>query len=103
MIRIIDNKRVELTNDEFALYQEICKSYDRPPATKGSDLFQGLFETDNDGMIVFLKPPSVRHTSMEVFLFVVCIMHQQAMRRQQEQVDKLCKEMREKVEGMLKV
>ena len=29
MLRIIDNKKIDLTDSEFALYNEICKSYDR--------------------------------------------------------------------------
>lgn len=101
MIRIVDNKKVDMTADEFTLYQEICKSYDRNNS-KGSDLFHNLFESDDNGTIIFVKPPSTRHTSMEVFLFVVILTHQQQLRRQQEQVDNLCKELREKVEGMLK-
>jgi hypothetical protein len=55
--RIINNKRIDLTEDEWRLYQEICRSYDKPNF-KGSDLFAELFETDAKGIITYLKPPT---------------------------------------------
>jgi len=73
MLRVIDNKRIDLTDSEFKLYQEICKSYDRPNFD-GKDLFQGLFETDGQGRIVFLIPPKSKYTSMEVYMFLVNVM-----------------------------
>jgi hypothetical protein len=73
MLRIIDNKRIDLTAAEFKLYQEICKSYDRPNF-KGEDLFKGLFETDKKGRIIFLIPPSGSQFSMEVYMFLVNVM-----------------------------
>lgn len=73
-LRIINNKRIDLTDDEFKLYQQICRSYDAPPNIKGEDLFQGLFETDKSGIIIFLKPPTQKYTSMEVYMFLVTIM-----------------------------
>lgn len=85
MFRIISNKRIDLTDDEWRLYQEICKSYDRPNF-KGSDLFVGLFETDSDGIITYLKPPT-QYTSMEVFLFIIGVMHHQHLRVMYSKVD----------------
>lgn len=73
MIRVINNKKLNLTNDEFLLYQKICKSYDTPKF-KGEDLFKDLFETDENGIIVFLKPPTTSYTSMEVWMFLVSVM-----------------------------
>lgn len=69
MLRVIDNKRIDLTNSEFEDYQRICKSYDRQNF-KGEDLFKGLFETNEKGIIVYLKAPQA-HISMEVYLFIV--------------------------------
>lgn len=73
MLRIIDNKRIELTDSEFKLYQEICRSYDGPKF-KGEELFKDLFETDKNGIIIFLRPPNKSYTSMEVFMFLVSVM-----------------------------
>ena len=71
-IRIIDNKKIALTDDEFKLYQEMCKSYDAE-YFQGSDLFKGLFETDDKGFIIFLKTPK-QLTSMEVWMFLINLM-----------------------------
>jgi hypothetical protein len=95
-IHIIDNKKVDLTEDEWQLYQNICRSYDRPNF-KGEGLFIDLWESDDAGRIVFLKPPSKRHTSLEVFLFIAAIQQQQMLRAIQAKADSLFAEMRNKI------
>ena len=96
MLRVIDNKRIDLTNDEWALYQQISKSYDRLNFS-GADLFKGLFETDEKGVIVFLRPPSSK-TSMEVFLFLVNVMIHQQLGMAMGHVDQLSQELTKKIE-----
>jgi len=78
-IRIIDNKKLSLTEQEWGLYQSMCRAYDRTNF-KGEELFKDLFESDENGVITFIKPPSTRYTSIEVFLFVVSIMVHQHLR-----------------------
>jgi hypothetical protein len=97
MIRIICNKKIELTEDEWKLYQEIAASYDEPPMTKGESLFQNLFETDDDGIIQFLRPPSQRYTSMEVFLFLVTVFQQQHARVIYGKLEELMNDVRVKL------
>jgi len=75
MIKIIDNKRIDLTEDEYKLFQSICAGYDQ-----GKDLFRDLFETDESGCIVMLKPPK-SFFSMEVVIFLQNIMLHQHLRR----------------------
>lgn len=94
-IHIVDNKKVEMTPDEWNMYVEICRSYDRV-SFKGEELFRDLFESDDTGLIIFLKPPSNRHTSMEVILFMSILMQHQHLRRMHQQVDNLCNELKEK-------
>ena len=55
-LRIIDNKKIEMTSDEWGMYEKIVKSY-TTLTNKGEDLFIDLFETDDNGIIIFLKPP----------------------------------------------
>lgn len=74
-LRIVDNKRIQMTKEEFDLYQKICNSY-----PEGKDLFKGLFETDDDGLIIFLIPPT-KQFSMEVVLFLQNLMLQQHIRK----------------------
>ena len=96
-LRIIDNKRIDLTAAEWALYQEICKSYDDDRShRKGSDLFVGLFETNTDGVIIFLRPPTQKFSSMEVYMFLVGIMVHQHLGTACDQVDSLAQRMIEK-------
>jgi hypothetical protein len=84
-MHIIDNKRVLMTEDEWKHYQSICTAYDDPPQMRGKDLFQNLFETDDHGMILFLKPPTTTCT-YEVFLFMVALMVHQRLRDAAKQV-----------------
>lgn len=95
-LQIIDNKKLDMTTDEWAMYQKIVKSY-TTLTNRGEDLFIDLFESDDNGIIIFLKPPSKRQTSLEVFLFLMSIMQHQHLRLMQKQVDDLCVQVREKL------
>ena len=97
MQRIIDNKRVDLTDSEFKLYQEICRSYDTPKF-KGEDLFKDLFETDRNGIIIFLRPPTKTYTSMEAYMFLVNIMIHQHLGGACEHVESFLKDAKETME-----
>lgn len=100
--RVINNKRIDLTEDEFRLYQEICRSYDKPNF-KGSDLFAELFETDEKGIITYLKPPT-RYTSMEIFLFMMSVMQHQHLRVMYNRVDEAisdCKQITDKAKEVI--
>lgn len=103
-LRVIDNKRIDLTNDEWTMYQKIVASY-TTMSNKGEDLFMELFETDEHGIIMFLKPPSKRQTSFEVFLFLMAVQQQQHIRIMYDQVADICKQMKDKmleIDGKLK-
>lgn len=95
-IRIIDNKKINLTADESAMYDKIVKSY-TTLTNKGEDLFIDLFETDENGIIIYLKPPSKRQTSFEVFLFLMSIMQHQHLRVMHSEVHSVCKQMKDKM------
>lgn len=94
-IKVIDNKKVEMTDDEWAMYQKIVKSY-TTLTNKGEDLFIDLFETNEEGIIIFLKPPSKRQTSLEVFLFLMSLMQHQHLRLMHQQVDEAVAELKKK-------
>jgi len=94
-ISIIDNKKVDLTMDEWQMYQKIVKSY-TTQTNKGEDLFMDLFESDDNGIIMFLKPPSKRQTSFEIFLFLMSIMQHQHLRLMHAQIDDLCRQLKDK-------
>ena len=96
-LRIIDHKRIDLTSDEYDLYLKIVASYTNPPYQKGEDLFIDLFETDDNGLIIFLKPPSKRQTSMEIFLFLSSLMLQQHLRASVNEFNTICKKMQDRI------
>lgn len=95
-IRVVNNKKLAMTDDEWTMYQSIVKSY-TTPTNKGEDLFIDLFETDQDGIIIFLKPPSKFRTSFEVFLFLMSVMQHQHLRIMRAQVDNLVAEVKQKL------
>ena len=101
MLRIIDNKAVDLTDKEWEMYQAICVSYDNPPTQRGKDLFVDLFETDEQGMILFLKPPK-HQISLEIWFFVMSLLQSQQLRRAQNKVDEMCARVENKLEGLNK-
>lgn len=98
-IRVIDNKRVDMTMDEYNMYDKIVQSY-TTPTNKGEDLFKDLFETDENGVIMFLRPPSKFRTSFEVFLFLMSLMQHQHLRLMHKQVDDLCAQVKEKLKAV---
>jgi hypothetical protein len=97
-IRIVDNKKVDMSNDEWALYQKIVKSY-TDMTGKGEDLFIDLFESDDAGTIIFLRPPSKRRTSLEVYLFLMSLMQHQHLRLMHQQVSDAIADMKKAAGG----
>lgn len=95
-IKIIDNKRIDMTDDEWNMYQKIVLSY-TTTANKGEDLFMDLFESDSSGKIIFLKPPSKYRTSFEVFLFLMSLMAHQHLRAMHVEVADICSQMKAKM------
>ena len=90
---------MDITDDEFKLYQDICRSYDRPNF-KGEELFRDLFITDDKGIIVFIRPPSVKATSMECFLFISALFQHQHVRLMENKVERLCQKLEDKIKSL---
>jgi hypothetical protein len=95
-LKIIDNKRMEMTKEEYDLYLRICNSY-----PQGKDLFRGLFETSKDGVIVFLIPPE-KEFSMEVVIFLQNLMVQQNLRKVYREHDESIKEYKSCIKDLQK-
>lgn len=77
-LRLINNKRIEMSDTEFLAFQEICKANSRP-TFDGTSLFQDLFETDDKGIIIYLRPP-VNQVSFEVIIYLQNLMVNQHLR-----------------------
>jgi hypothetical protein len=102
MLRIIDNKSIDLTDAEWQMYEELCKRYDDLPKVKGTDLFTGLFLTDEAGVIVCLLPPT-RQTSFEVIFFLQNLMLHQHLRLIHTEASGICKKLREELAKLKKI
>lgn len=89
-----------MTNEEWESYVNIARTYDRPNF-QGTDLFKGLFDTDNNGMITFIRPPSGVQTSMEIFLFVCALYEHQKMRSFEQRVEENIEQMNKKIADTL--
>lgn len=92
-LRIIAHRRIDLTQEEFDLYEKLCKTYSRDHFD-GKDLFIDLFETDKDGLIIFLRPPSATF-SMEIIIFLQNIMTHQHLRKIYKEHEEAVKELKE--------
>lgn len=96
-IRIVDCKKLDMTDDEYAIFEKIVKSYTTMPTMNGRDLFIDLFESDDKGIIMFLKPPSKRQTTFEVFLFLISLQQHQHLRLMHEEVADIASQMKAKI------
>lgn len=95
-IHVVSNRKLDLTDDEWAMYQKIVKSY-TTATNKGEDLFMELFETNDLGIITFLRPPSKYRTSLEVYLFLTSIMVQQHIRVNYSIIQDLANQLKDKM------
>lgn len=95
MIRAIDNKPLDLSDDEFEYYLALIQAF-------GNDIFQNLIEVDEDelssqyGFITFVKPPINMTLPIAVIYFAFNIMNNQRIR----ELDKLINIYKEKIKEM---
>lgn len=54
MIRLVNNKNLDMTDEEFAEFKAICLNYERKHF-RGEDIFAGKFETNEDGRLIYIK------------------------------------------------
>jgi len=73
VIRAIANKRLDLNNAEYQVYQKIISIVDKHE-------FDNLFETDSNGKIISVFPPIDKQVSMVVVYFLFNIMINQRAR-----------------------
>ncbi len=75
----IDYKKVKLTPDERAEYERLVKSYSSV-VQKGDELFRGMFEVNDDGIITMIRALGDKRTSFEVIFFLMNLMQNQWLR-----------------------
>ena len=78
MIRAVDSKPLDLTDEEFSYYLLIVKEF-------GTNVFQETFETDeSNGFITLVKPPMNSKLPMGVVFFLFNVMLNQRIRQFEE-------------------
>ena len=88
MIRAVDNKPLDLSEDEFEYYLLIIKAF-------GPNIFQQTFETIEDehspqhGWITIVKPPLNAQLPMGVVFYLFNVMLNQRIRKFDELIVKL--------------
>jgi hypothetical protein len=95
-IRIVDHQPLDMTDQEYVLYQNIVKSYTHGQ-NNGETLFSGLFESDGNGTITLLVPPTKQRTTLEVFLFLMTVSQNQHMRLMHAEIDNLARQIKVKI------
>jgi hypothetical protein len=100
-IYIVDNKKLDMIPAEWDMYQSICKSYDKVNF-KGESLFHNLFESDDNGQITFIKPPSNRYTSMEVLSYVMILFQHQNMRLMHKRFNSMAEDFKKQINEIKK-
>ncbi len=93
--RVVDNKKIEMTDSEFAEFEKICKASDRPNF-KGEELFKDKFVTDDNGKIVYIKALGNRYVSFEAVFFLMNLMQNQHLRSMYDEVDSKLRQISEK-------
>ena len=74
MIRAVDNKRLDLTDEEHSYYLDLLDKF-------GNKEFCGLFATDKNGQITSISPPLDREVSLGVLFFILNVMMNQRLRK----------------------
>lgn len=99
-IRIIDNKKILLTDDEYKVYKTMCRAHDCDEF-RGEELFRDLFAVDGRGYITFLKPPSKGSlVAVDIYMYLVSIMVHQHLGVACDEVQKFLKDGRELVKEL---
>jgi hypothetical protein len=101
VVKIINNKKILMTEEEWVAFNNICRSYDRPN-WKGEELFVDLFNSDDAGNITFINPPSTRYTSLEAYLFICSIYQHQSVRFYEKRIDTLVQKYENKLSDLTK-
>jgi hypothetical protein len=75
MKRIIDHKQVEMTDAEFAYFQDLLAEF-----PDGKHQIRDLFDVDGDGCIVFVRPHVRRQIAWGLLFFFQNLMINQRLR-----------------------
>lgn len=88
MIRVIDYKKVDMTDEEFDYYTRLVKEFTYG-TYNGKDQFHDLFDVDDDGCISIINPPFRKDVSWAVIFFIQNLMINQRIRRMELKIKEI--------------
>ena len=77
MIKAIAHQKVDMSDQEYQYYKELVSQF-TDDKTKGEEFFKDLFESDEEGLITFVKPN--KPTPWAIVFFVQQVMITQRLR-----------------------
>jgi len=78
--RIIDYKKVDMTEEEYLYYQQIVETFS-DVTYSGKEQFHDTFEVDGEGCITLIKPPLKKQMAWAAIFFLQNLMINQRIRR----------------------
>ena len=86
MIRVIDHKGVEMSDEEFAYYNQLVNEFTYG-TYNGKDQFHNMFEVDEEGCISIIKPPLKKEDGRAIIVFLQNLMINQRLRRIEAKIE----------------
>jgi hypothetical protein len=88
MIRVIDHKGVDMTNEEFDYYNELVSEFTHGNY-QGKNQFHNIFDVDGDGCISLIRPPLKKEVGWAVIVFLQNLMINQRIRRMERKLEEV--------------
>jgi hypothetical protein len=82
LIRAVGNKRLELSEDEFKYFCALKDQF-------GGHSFAGLFDTNKNGIITTVNPPTNKNVPLGVIFFLLNVMMNQRVRILDKKINKI--------------
>lgn len=82
MIRAVGNKRLDLSDEEYSYYNILTQTIDKSE-------FNGIFESDKNGIILNVMPDPQKNTSLIVYFFLMNVSFNQRLRKLSSFVDRV--------------
>ena len=87
-IRIVDFKRLDMTDQEFEYYNQLVEAFS-DDSYSGKQQFHDMFDVDNDGCITMIRPPIGKEVGWAILVFLQNLMINQRLRRLEKWVRSL--------------
>jgi hypothetical protein len=88
MKRIIDYKQVDMTEEEFAYFQQLLAEF-----PDGKHQIRDMFDVDGEGRISLVRPPVKRQVAWGFLFFFQNLMINQRLRSLEEQYGRAVKKL----------